>query len=63
MHTIDIEAEKKEIQKRYRALLKACKPTMEKGDQLGVLSTEIDHQNGTRCRIHRDSLGRAARPN
>lgn len=33
MHTIDIEAEKKEIQKRYRALLKACKPTMEKGDK------------------------------
>ncbi len=30
---IDIEAEKKEIQKRYRALLKACKPTMQKGDK------------------------------
>jgi GTP diphosphokinase / guanosine-3',5'-bis(diphosphate) 3'-diphosphatase len=33
MHKIDLEAEKKEIQKRYRALLKACKPTMEKGDK------------------------------
>lgn len=33
MHNIDLEAEKKEIQKRYRALLKACKPTMEKGDK------------------------------
>ncbi len=33
MHKIDVEAEKKEIQKRYRALLKACKPTMEKGDK------------------------------
>lgn len=30
---IDIEAEKKEILKRYRALLKACKPTMQKGDK------------------------------
>jgi guanosine-3',5'-bis(diphosphate) 3'-pyrophosphohydrolase len=33
MLKIDLEAEKKEIQKRYRALLKACKPTMEKGDK------------------------------
>lgn len=33
MQHIDIEAEKKEIQKRYRALLKACKPTMQKGDK------------------------------
>jgi GTP pyrophosphokinase len=30
---IDIEAEKKEILKRYRALLRACKPTMQKGDK------------------------------
>ena len=30
---IDLEAEKKEILKRYRALLKACKPTMQKGDK------------------------------
>ncbi|MGV3705961.1 MAG: RelA/SpoT family protein [Arcticibacter sp.] len=30
---IDIEAEKNEILKRYRALLKACKPTMQKGDK------------------------------
>ncbi len=33
MLDIDIEQEKKEIQKRYRALLKACKPTMQKGDK------------------------------
>ncbi len=33
MLKIDLEAEKKEIQKRYRALLKACKSTMEKGDK------------------------------
>ena len=33
MIEIDVEGEKKEIQKRYRALLKACKPTMEKGDK------------------------------
>lgn len=30
---IDLEAEKKEILKRYRALLKACKSTMQKGDK------------------------------
>ena len=32
--TIDLEAEKKEILKRYRALLHACKRTLEKGDKL-----------------------------
>ncbi len=31
---INIEAEKKEILKRYRALLHACKRTLEKGDKL-----------------------------
>jgi len=30
---IDIEAENKEIRKRYRALLRACKPTMQRGDK------------------------------
>lgn len=30
---IDLEAEKTEIIKRYRALLRACKPTMQKGDK------------------------------
>jgi GTP pyrophosphokinase len=30
---IDIEAEKNEILKRYRALLRACKSTMQKGDK------------------------------
>ncbi|EOR96609.1 GTP pyrophosphokinase, (p)ppGpp synthetase II [Arcticibacter svalbardensis MN12-7] len=30
---IDIDAEKTEILKRYRALLRACKPTMQKGDK------------------------------
>lgn len=30
---IDLETEKKEILKRYRALLKACKSTMQKGDK------------------------------
>jgi guanosine-3',5'-bis(diphosphate) 3'-pyrophosphohydrolase len=34
--TIDIEAEKKEILKRYRALLHACKRTLEKGDKLHI---------------------------
>lgn len=33
---IDLEAEKKEILKRYRALLRACKPTMEKGDKAQI---------------------------
>ncbi|MCW3071563.1 MAG: RelA/SpoT family protein [Bacteroidetes bacterium] len=32
--SIDVEAEKKEILKRYRALLHACKRTLEKGDKL-----------------------------
>ena len=31
---IDLEAEKKEILKRYRGLLHACKRTLEKGDKL-----------------------------
>ncbi len=31
---IDLEAEKKEILKRYRTLLNACKRTLEKGDKL-----------------------------
>jgi guanosine-3',5'-bis(diphosphate) 3'-pyrophosphohydrolase len=30
---IDLEAEKLEILKRYRALLRACKPTMQRGDK------------------------------
>lgn len=30
---IDLEAEKNEILKRYRALLRACKPAMQKGDK------------------------------
>ena len=30
---IDLEAEKREILKRYRTLLRACKPTMQKGDK------------------------------
>lgn len=30
---IDLEAEKREILKRYRALLKACKPNLQKGDK------------------------------
>jgi guanosine-3',5'-bis(diphosphate) 3'-pyrophosphohydrolase len=30
---IDLESEKQEILKRYRALLRACKPTMQKGDK------------------------------
>ena len=30
---INIEAENKEIKKRYRALLRACKPTLERGDK------------------------------
>ena len=33
---IDLEAEKKEILKRYRALLRACKPTMEVGDKIEI---------------------------
>lgn len=32
-YVIDIEAENKEIRKRYRALLRACKPTLKKGDK------------------------------
>ena len=30
---IDLEAEKKEILKRYRTLLRACKPTIQRGDK------------------------------
>src|SRR5690606_4748373 len=30
---IDLEAESKEIRKRYRALLRACKPTLQRGDK------------------------------
>lgn len=30
---IDLEEEKKEILKRYRALLRACKPTLQRGDK------------------------------
>ncbi len=33
---IDIEGEKKEILKRYRSLLRACKRTLEKGDKLHI---------------------------
>lgn len=33
---IDLEAEKKEILKRYRALLRACKPSMERGDKATI---------------------------
>jgi GTP pyrophosphokinase len=46
---IDLEAEKNEILKRYRALLRACKPTMQKGDK-GMIRKAFDmalesHQN------------------
>lgn len=30
---VDIEAENKEIRRRYRALLRACKPTLQRGDK------------------------------
>lgn len=33
---VNLEAEKKEILKRYRALLQACKRTLEKGDKLHI---------------------------
>lgn len=33
---IDLEAEKQEILKRYRALLRACKPTMQRGDKKNI---------------------------
>lgn len=33
MQEIYLEQEKKELQKRYRTLLKACKPAMQKGDK------------------------------
>ncbi len=33
-NSIDLEQEKKEILKRYRALLRACRRTLEKGDKL-----------------------------
>jgi GTP pyrophosphokinase len=49
MQQIDLELEKKEIQKRYRALLKACKATMQKGDKRQIrLAFEISvdaHKN------------------
>lgn len=32
-YVIDLEAENKEIRKRYRALLRACKPTLKRGDK------------------------------
>src|SRR5690606_36623770 len=32
-YVIDIEAENKELRKRYRASLRACKPTLLKGDK------------------------------
>ncbi|SUJ28376.1 GTP pyrophosphokinase [Sphingobacterium spiritivorum] len=32
-YVIDIEAENKEIRKRYRDLLRACKPTLQRGDK------------------------------
>ncbi len=35
-NVIDIEAEKKEILKRYRALLRACKRRLEKGDKVHI---------------------------
>jgi guanosine-3',5'-bis(diphosphate) 3'-pyrophosphohydrolase len=38
---IDLEAEKNEILKRYRALLRACKATMQKGDK-GMIRKAFD---------------------
>ncbi|MGO1596801.1 MAG: RelA/SpoT family protein [Sphingobacterium sp.] len=35
-YVIDTEAENKEIRKRYRALLRVCKPTLQKGDKQQV---------------------------
>jgi GTP pyrophosphokinase len=32
-YVIDLEVESKEIRKRYRALLRACKPTLQRGDK------------------------------
>lgn len=38
---IDLEAEKNEILKRYRALLRVCKPTLQKGDK-GMIRKAFD---------------------
>jgi len=38
---VDLESEKKEILKRYRALLRACKATMQKGDK-GMIRKAFD---------------------
>ncbi|TAF46356.1 MAG: bifunctional (p)ppGpp synthetase/guanosine-3',5'-bis(diphosphate) 3'-pyrophosphohydrolase [Sphingobacteriales bacterium] len=40
-YTIDIEQEKSEILKRYRALLRACKSTLKKGDK-GMIRLAFD---------------------
>jgi len=43
---IDLEAEKKEILKRYRALLRACKSTMQKGDKRMIrLAFDMAHES------------------
>jgi len=54
---IDIEAENKEIKKRYRALLRACKPTLERGDK-----QEIRQAFELAMEAHRDVRRKSGEP-
>ncbi len=48
---IDLEAESKEIRKRYRALLRACKPTLQHGDKKEIrkaFDLALDHHKDMR---------------
>ena len=54
---IDLEAEKKEILKRYRALLRACKPNLQKGDK-GSIRRAFDLS----LESHRDMRRKSGEP-
>ncbi len=53
----DLEAEKKEILKRYRALLKACKPTLQKGDK-----SMVRHAFDISLEAHKDMRRKSGEP-
>lgn len=54
---IDLEVEKKEILKRYRALLKVCKPTLQKGDK-----KQIRHAFEVSMEAHQEMRRKSGEP-
>src|SRR5690606_40826547 len=56
-YVIDLAAESKEIRKRYRPLLRGCKPTLQRGDK-----QEIRKAFGLALESHKDMRRKSGEP-